>query len=532
MNRPTVVALLVAALLAGGMAVPALALPTDGGSATGTTTGPSATAPTQSGQAAARVNVSVGPQLSTVIGVSSDEVQTEIENTAFELSVQDASEAARAQAIATRAEQLRDRAVAIREDYDEATAAYTNGDLTRSAYAQRLATLNARAIHLLDSYERLQQRAATVSALELRAAGADLATLEQAVERLRPLTGTGTAALRSRFTGESDGEIELETANGLSIEVEHEDGERSRELERPRDADNTISVRQAVALETARGALSAPETGRWVVTRSRIAADDGAFMFAFRLRNASGLTGEAEVSVDGSTGEVFALEEAIAPRDADDSEAADVGDDGDRELALVIDAGTPAPNATITVRVLANGAPVEGVPVSLNDRVVGTTDAEGRITVSLPAAGEVELTAQTDDSEGELEFDLGDAETTDAVAEALTVTATLDGSTVTTTIRYDGAGVEDATVAANGRAVGTTGADGTVTFTIDTSDTEELDLEITKGAFEAERTYLIEDGTLRLVADESENETPEDDSENETSDDDSEDDTDTSEDAD
>jgi hypothetical protein len=75
---------------------------------------------------------------------------------------------------------------------------------------------------------------------------------------------------------------------------------------------------------------------------------------------------------------------------------------------MVVVKGTPGPNETITVQVLANGAPADNVAVYLNDRLVGTTDSDGRVTVTLPAADEAELTAETDDAEAELEFEFED----------------------------------------------------------------------------------------------------------------------------
>jgi len=511
MNRTALGALVLAGLLVAGVAVPAMALSTGTAEPSASDSqGPSATGAAQ--QDNASVNVSVGPQLSTVIGASSDEVQTDVDNTAFELSVEGASDEATAEAIAERADQLRDRAAAIREEYEAATAAFEAGELTRSEYAQRIAALNARASSLLTSYEQLEQRAATVSALELRAAGVSESALDRPAANLSSVTGAGARALLERFTGESEGEIELDTGDGLSIEVESEDGERSRELERPRDGDDSLTTSQSAALDTAREALSTPG-GRWVLTGSQVAEGDGAYVFAFALRNDAGLTGEAEVSVDGSTGELFALEEEIEPRVSEDSEE----DDRDRELAMVVAEGTPAPDATVTVQVLADGEPAEGATVSLDDRAVGTTGADGRVTVTLPTAEEVELTARSGDAEGDLEFEF-DGEGTDEVLEKLVVDASLDGDTVTATVSYDGDGVEGASVSANGRAVGTTGPDGTVTFTVDASATEELELDVVKGAFEAELAYTVQDGSLTPVEEEYERESGDDPADDESED--------------
>ncbi|MFB6228465.1 MAG: hypothetical protein ABEH88_07870 [Halobacteriales archaeon] len=407
-DRTALGSILFALLIVVGMAVPAVALSASTGepsTSDPTETSAAVTAQndsTASARNGSSVNVTIGPQLSTIVSVSSDEVQTGFENTVFDISFENASEEGKAEAIADRADELRDRAESIREDYDEATEAVEDGELTKSEYARQLAVLNARATNLLNSYEQLSQRAVNVSAVELGAAGVNQTALNQSVENLSSVTGVGARALLEQFTGESEGEVRLDTENGLSIKVESEDGERSREFERPRDSSDTLAVSQAAALETARGTLSSGK-GNWTLTSSEVDEDDGAYEFAFVLRNAPNLTGEAKVSIDGSSGDIFSFEEEIEPRDGedDDSETAD----DDRELAIVVVEGTPGPKETVTVQVLANDEPAENVAVSLNDRAVGTTDADGRVTVTFPAAGDVELTAQTDDAEDELDFE-------------------------------------------------------------------------------------------------------------------------------
>jgi len=87
-------------------------------------------------------------------------------------------------------------------------------------------------------------------------------------------------------------------------------------------------------------------------------------------------------------------------------------------LAIAVVDGTPGPNETITIQVLTNDEPVEDVTVILNDRKVGTTDADGRTTVTLLSAGDVELAAQTDDAESELELEFEDDESDDEGTKA------------------------------------------------------------------------------------------------------------------
>lgn len=488
-------------LVFAGAAVPASAAGMDGAA---TKTGADA-ARTAAGTNNSTVNVTVGQQLSTVLAVTSDDVQSEVDETGFEMALERGDETSRAEAIAERAETLRERSQQIHEDYREATRAYEAGELSTSEYARRLAALNARASNVVSSYERLRQRATTVSKLDLRAAGYNRSAVSKDLASLDAVTGAGTAALLRRYTGESEGEIELETDGGLSVSVRSEDGERSREIERPRDADPALTASQSAALDAARATLTTPETGSWVLTAASVDTEAGAYRFAFALSGASA-SGEAEVSVDGSSGEVYSIEEEIersedGESEDGESEEAETGeaesdeDESGDELALVVTEGTLAPGETVTVKALANGQPAASVPITFDDERVGTTGSDGTLTLTLPRSGEVELTARSGDAEGELSATLGEDESD--VFRNMSTSATLDGDTATVTVSYDGAPVENAVVYANGERVGTTDADGTVTFPADSSGA--VALEVVKGEFEAELGYDVQNGQMTLV---------------------------------
>ncbi|MFB6153451.1 MAG: hypothetical protein ABEJ27_04285, partial [Halodesulfurarchaeum sp.] len=267
------------------------------------------------------VNVSLGIQLSTILQATSADVRTTIENTAFEVTFETANESVRAELIEARGDELLERAETIEEDYEQATEAYRAGTLNDTQYAQRIATLNARAENLLASVESLQKRARNVSALALRAAGVNRTALQSAIADLDAVTGVSPSALLNRFIGTFDGSVALEATRGLSIEVEAEDGERSREFTFQSDTNQTINVTQGTALETARSAIT-NVSGDWVLTRSSIDTRRGTYHFEFSLRSNSS-TGDAEVTIDGSTGAVISLEESIEPLD--------VGEQGDDE---------------------------------------------------------------------------------------------------------------------------------------------------------------------------------------------------------
>lgn len=108
---------------------------------------------------------------------------------------------------------------------------------------------------------------------------------------------------------------------------------------------------------------------------------------------------------------------AGSPDDDDDDDErgppdhAKGGDDeesDDDALNVTVD-GDIEPNATVTVTVTHNGSPVENATVTLNGEVVGQTDADGQLEVTLPEdlGDEVEIEVETEDAEGEWEHEFG-----------------------------------------------------------------------------------------------------------------------------
>jgi hypothetical protein len=525
-DRPLLSVLVVTLVVVGAAGLVAIAAPV--GAQTAGDPGANGSAADGSGTNATAdgsVSVTAGAQLSTVLSVTSDDVHSEVEETAFEVEYERGE--GRAEAVADRAETVRMRAANVRENYCEALKAYREGDLDRSEFARRLAALNARAGNVLGAHDRLERRAANVSAFDLRAAGLNRTALERAVASLDDVRGTGAGALLAQFTGERRGEVELEASGGLSIEVSSEGGERSREFEREPDGDTAVTVNQSVTLETARAALTDVENGSWVLTDASIDSGDGTYEFEFVLR-AGGLTGEAEVGVDGSSGEVFSLEEETEPdddgegepggdgegkpgddreereSDEDEEDGEDEGDDGheDREfeeLSLLVADGQVGPNETVTVRVLADGRAVANASVAVDGEAVGETGDDGTLALTLPAAGDVTVTAVAGDGEATLDVGLGDDRALEAEFERnFAFPATLEDGTVSVRAAYGGDGIPDATVYADGEAVGRTDADGSLHFDVgDVGD--DLKLDLVKGAFEAEYEFAVENGSLTLT---------------------------------
>ncbi|QSW98403.1 hypothetical protein [Haloterrigena alkaliphila] len=435
------------------------------------------------------VTVTTGAQLSTIVTATSDEVRTEFENTAFDERMAD-NASDRAAAIAERAAALENRSTTLRAEYENATAAYEVGDLEKSAYAQRLASLSARAENVVSSYERLEERVESVDEIDRRAAGVTPSELADQRAAVADLTSSGADALFQQFTGETNGNAEIEVDGGVSIEVETDDGERTREYERPRDGDGSLAISQTDALDAATDVLSPVEDGNWTVTEAE--TDDGVYEFEFVLAGAeTGETGEAEVSVDGETGTVFELEEEIERRDAaDDEDEADEKEDEDERLVVLVASGSPDPGEQVTLKLLANGQPAADAAVTVNDRAVGTTNDDGELTVTLPVE-EAEIEAEHGDAEGELEFEFDDGSGDEDAESQFNADATIDNGTVTVSATFDESPVAGATVVANDETVGTTGEDGTVSFALD-DDTDELEIEVLRGELESELEFELE----------------------------------------
>ncbi len=443
----------------------------------------SAPAAVGTGAAADGVDVSTGSQLSTVLAATEANVSASVTRSTFERRFRSGNETERARAVTARASTLRREAGDLDAAYRNATDAFRDGRTDRETFAQRLASLHARARELRVNVERLRDRAGTVSELALATAGYDESVLAAAESDLDAVSGATAAALLRRFTGQSNGSVNVSAGDGVSIAVESDDGERTREVTWPADDNRTVTISQATALGAARDVLPARD---WVLRESSVDEDEGSYEFEFAFE-AANATGEAEVRVDGSSGRVVRVEQETEERDDDTPD--------DREsdsLVLLVVAGDPAPNATVTLEARRNGSPAAGVPVSVDGERVGTTDADGRIDVTL---GVEETRVEADDGEdtARLEFEFDDADA-DEDLRNLTVDATLADGTVTVSVTYRGDGVAGAAVSANGDRVGTTDEDGSVSFPL--GNETRVDLEITRGEIDIDRRYYVSNGTL------------------------------------
>lgn len=513
------------------------------GAVAGADTATSAPVATQSNETGENgTGVGVGQQLATVVSVSRHEVGAGVEDASFESAYERANESRRAGLLATRTAALLNRSASLRATHRALRASYEAGEIGTLTFAQRSAVLSARANNLAASIVEVRARTRNVPEADLRAAGLNATALDTAAERVERVTGAGHRAMLARFVGERDGEIEIEAEGpAMEIAVESEDGERSREFERERDDDAALTVDRETALTAARDALGTVD-GEWVLTSSEADRDDGVYAFAFVVESNT-TAGEAEVAVDGSTGEVFELEEEVERRDGDDDDAGadaeadserdtdedetetaeDTREDGDADevtasdLTLTVTNGTPEPGATVEITVRADGEPVGNVTVTRDGEPVGTTDADGRLRVTLPRE-DTQLEAEYGGADGELRFEFddeadesdttdetdgdeadGDEEAADETTAPLAVDAVSDDGTVTLTVTHDGTAVSGVAVEADGDEVGLTDEDGRIAFPM--PDDDEFDVELTAGDEELERTYILRDGSLVPVED-------------------------------
>lgn len=193
----------------------------------------------------------------------------------------------------------------------------------------------------------------------------------------------------------------------------------------------------------------------------------------------------------------------------------------------------PTPGRTIRVLVVQDGQPAQGVPVRFNGEPVGTTGPDGVVTGEVPyaerlvvAAGDGRRTAggttdaNTDSSQaastpaatGALlavpavpratQQDAPDGDGESEGANATTETAlptTIDvglrgtvapGERVTVVARLDGSPVRDAVVRVDGEPVGTTGADGTLPYTLGRVRFATVSVE--RGAASGSRRVAVE----------------------------------------
>ena len=463
-----------------------------------------AMAASQAQQSTGSVSVGVGAQLSVAVTSTTDEVRTAADTAGFERQVEQSGATEQADVVADRADKLDGQAAEVRADYEAATEAFVNGELSASAYAQQLASLTSKATTTEVAVEQLVEAAASVQAAERQALGITDEELAALTDQLDPLLGETPRSILSQYTGEIDGEIEVSADGGVEISTTV-DGNTSRQLAQPRDDEDNESfeLTQAEALENATDALSNLE-GQWVLTSTT--STDGDYEFEFVYQGTG--EGEATVSVDGETGVVFELEESYELEDDgedDDGEDGDGEDDDENEGPAdgTIDVGVAVDNGTATITASLSDSPLEGANVTVDEEFVGTTNANGTIDYEVPAGAEdIEIKVEYNDSETEIEYNLSNNEDEDedenenetGKLEYLTVLvvdgAPAPGANVTLQVTGNGEPVANATVEIEEEEVGTTGANGTLDVTL--PDEEDINIEATFGGADGELEFEFE----------------------------------------
>ena len=93
--------------------------------------------------------------------------------------------------------------------------------------------------------------------------------------------------------------------------------------------------------------------------------------------------------------------------DEDGSEEVDGSDEEESDLSLEATVeGNVTANENVTLVVTRNDTPIENASVTVNDGLVGTTDADGELTLTIPAADTLTVVIGVDDAELELEYEI------------------------------------------------------------------------------------------------------------------------------
>ncbi|WP_435195446.1 PepSY domain-containing protein [Natronomonas sp. EA1] len=382
------------------------------------------------------VSLPVGSQLSLLVDGQRAVVEDRLDAERYELRVE--TENATTE---ERITELRLRADDISADRSALIQAFRAGELSKERLLAGLVLTDLRAELTAEEVETLLAADPDNEAL------ADL---------LADLDGEGTfdplvAALRG---GDAEMEARLEIrGDGFRAEV-RTDGETRTEWEGGEADDDrnfTVSVNEAMAIATERVGDD------WFVTR--VQANEYHGTWKVRLATESG--GEARVELDASTGEVIEVRERTGDADG----GTEIETKGEIDLAFD---GELTAGETVTVTATLDGEPVANATVEVNGEDVGTTDADGMATVTVPAGDELRVEVETDEAEGELRVrhEASDAplrltiDGTIAPGENVTVTATKMGSPVA------GAEVTVKNEAGQRVTVGATDADGMLTVSV------------------------------------------------------------------
>lgn len=147
------------------------------------------------------------------------------------------------------------------------------------------------------------------------------------------------------------------------------------------------------------------------------------------------------------------------------------------DLAIVVD-GDPDPGESVTLRVALGEQSVSDATVSVDGKRVGTTDANGRLDVTLPVAESATLRAERGEFDAERTLTLAAIDVSLATGP---LPVGVPGQAARVTVTDDGAPVANATVAVGGSTAGRTVSDGTVMATLPLAPTADVTVTTAAG---------------------------------------------------
>lgn len=264
----------------------------------------------------------LGAQISTIVAVTGDEVEADVEDAQYKYAFERANESEQARLATERAHDLASKSKAVKDEFKNATKAYKNGEITDDQYAQRLAVLSERAESLdkrssehLTGLDRAREVANENAAFGLEQAAKDLKDSQNETDDLKK---PGARAVAGKFMGEDRGEVAISKV-GNSIAIAARDNENTSVREFVAEGDNStamnMSLAEAMALATS--SLDPVANASWELTEMEKDVDDGVYEFEFELNGTDETEGEAEIVIDASARTIVDFSEEIESEDGD-----------------------------------------------------------------------------------------------------------------------------------------------------------------------------------------------------------------------
>lgn len=212
----------------------------------------------------------------------------------------------------------------------------------------------------------------------------------------------------------------------------------------------------------------------------------------------------------GETGPNQPFVESRGPEQEDGgkSTTAEAGEVEATELTVQVEGQTQAGIVVTVIVTGADGGAVPGAEVQLNGEVLGTTDGDGRLAITIPeGVQDLEIKATANGAEGELKLavdenvlpagagESGSVEGSEVEATELTVQVDGQpqaGASVTVVVTgADGGAVAGAEIQLNGEVFGTTDGEGELPVTIP-EGAQELEIKATANGAAGELELAIE----------------------------------------